>query len=54
MRNLGDVTQTALAARVGHRGTIPEPQHTYSMADDELEDFEADVAATSARRRGAE
>jgi 3-methyl-2-oxobutanoate hydroxymethyltransferase len=54
--DIGDTTQTALAAYVAdvRASRFPEAQHTYSMADDELEDFEADGAAATARQRVGE
>jgi 3-methyl-2-oxobutanoate hydroxymethyltransferase len=54
--DIGGATETALAAYVAdvRASRFPERQHTYAMADDEFVRFEADVAATTARRRTAE
>jgi 3-methyl-2-oxobutanoate hydroxymethyltransferase len=51
--DIATVARTALAAYVAdvRASRFPEPQHTYSMAEDEFERFESDVAATTARRR---
>jgi 3-methyl-2-oxobutanoate hydroxymethyltransferase len=49
--DIAAVTRTALAAYVAdvRASRFPETQHTYSMADDELLRFEADVAAGTPR-----
>ncbi len=51
--DVGATMQHALTAYVAdvRASRFPETQHTYSMADDERERFEADVAASAARRR---
>jgi 3-methyl-2-oxobutanoate hydroxymethyltransferase len=54
--DLAGATQAALMAYVDdvRASRFPEAQHTYSMADDELAHFEAEVGASTARRRAGE
>ena len=51
--DIGGATRAALTAYVAdvRASRFPETQHTYSMADDELARFEADVAANARHTR---
>jgi 3-methyl-2-oxobutanoate hydroxymethyltransferase len=54
--DMASVARTALAAYVAdvRASRFPEAQHTYPITAEEFARFEADVAATSSRRRPAE
>jgi len=54
--DIASVVRTALESYVSdvRAARFPEARHTYSMASDELERFEAEVSATTARRRSAD
>jgi 3-methyl-2-oxobutanoate hydroxymethyltransferase len=54
-----DLSSTILAALQAYvsdvrAGTFPEPQHTYAMSVEELELFEAELAAGASHRQRLE